>query len=169
MKNILSENMQRFGTKNLTESAKKKLIIKSIMETINQHGLQEAVKSALNEEAAFLGTYKGKLVVKNGPNVPSYNATTGAPMGSVKGDTGLLAAYPKGLKFQGGIGYGSSEDGSSYKIVSNTLKDGMLTVNGNDLVFVAADGNKSVLPGQSGQSNIPEIQVDATLVGGGRG
>ena len=50
MKNILSENMQRFGTKNLTESAKKKLIVKSIMETINQHGLQEAVKSALNED-----------------------------------------------------------------------------------------------------------------------
>ena len=49
MKNILSENMQRFGTKNLTESAKKKLIVKSIMETINQHGLYEAVKSALNE------------------------------------------------------------------------------------------------------------------------
>lgn len=50
MKNILSENMQRFGTKNLTESAKKKLIVKSIIETINQHGLQEAVKSALNED-----------------------------------------------------------------------------------------------------------------------
>jgi len=53
MKNILSENMQRFGTKNLTESAKKKLIVKSIMETINQHGLQEAVKSALNEEVSI--------------------------------------------------------------------------------------------------------------------
>ncbi len=51
MKNILSENMQRFGTKNLTESAKKKLIVKSIIETINQHGLQEAVKSALNEQS----------------------------------------------------------------------------------------------------------------------
>jgi len=50
MKNILSENMQRFGTKNLTEAAKKKLIVKSIMETIDQHGLHKQIKSALNEQ-----------------------------------------------------------------------------------------------------------------------
>lgn len=51
MKNILSENMQRFGTKNLTEAAKKKLMFKSIMETIDQHGLHKAVKTALTEQA----------------------------------------------------------------------------------------------------------------------
>tara|TARA_B100000963_G_scaffold229693_1_gene200348 strand:+ start:25406 stop:25945 length:540 start_codon:yes stop_codon:yes gene_type:complete len=62
MKNILSENMQRFGTKNLTESAKKKLIVKSIMETINQHGLQEAVKSALNEDEGVAKTIVTKLI-----------------------------------------------------------------------------------------------------------
>ena len=49
MKNLLSENMMRFGTKNLTEAAKKELVLKSIMETINQHGLQKEVRNALTE------------------------------------------------------------------------------------------------------------------------
>jgi len=50
MKNLLSENMLRFGTKNLSEAAQKKLILKSIMETINQHGLHEHVKYQLMEQ-----------------------------------------------------------------------------------------------------------------------
>jgi len=50
MKNLLSENMLRFGTKNLSEAAQRELILKSIMETINQHGLHEHVKYRLMEE-----------------------------------------------------------------------------------------------------------------------
>ena len=49
MKNILSENMLRFGVKNLSESNKKRLTLESIMQTINEHGLVEEVKMALNE------------------------------------------------------------------------------------------------------------------------
>jgi len=49
MKNLLSENMMRFGTKNLTEAAKKELVLKSIMETIDQHGLRKEVRNALTE------------------------------------------------------------------------------------------------------------------------
>jgi len=49
MKNTLAENMMRFGTKNLSESAQKELIVKSIMETINQYGLHGAVKQRLTE------------------------------------------------------------------------------------------------------------------------
>jgi hypothetical protein len=52
MKNLLSENMMRFGTKNLTEAAKKELVFKSIMETINQHGLRKEVRNALTEAPA---------------------------------------------------------------------------------------------------------------------
>jgi len=62
MKNILSENMQRFGTKNLTESAKKKLIVKSIMETIDQHGLHKQIKSALNEDVGVAKSIVSKLI-----------------------------------------------------------------------------------------------------------
>ena len=50
MKNLLSENMIRFGTKNLSESAQKELIVKSIMQTINEHGLQSAVRRSLLTE-----------------------------------------------------------------------------------------------------------------------
>jgi len=56
MKNLLSENMLRFGTKNLTESAKRKLVFESIMQTIKEHGLQSAVKRGLNEQAV---SYEG--------------------------------------------------------------------------------------------------------------
>ena len=51
MKNLLSENMLRFGTKNLSESTKKKLVFESIMQTINEHGLQNAVRRSLLTEA----------------------------------------------------------------------------------------------------------------------
>lgn len=53
MKNLLSENMLRFGTKNLSESQKKELTLKSIMKTIKEHGLTESVKSLLSEAIKF--------------------------------------------------------------------------------------------------------------------
>ena len=49
MKNTLSENMLRFGTKNLSVSAQKELIVKSIMETIDQHMLHGIVRHRLTE------------------------------------------------------------------------------------------------------------------------
>jgi hypothetical protein len=51
MKNLLSENMLRFGTKNLSESMKKSLVVESIMQTINEHGLQNDVRRRLLTEA----------------------------------------------------------------------------------------------------------------------
>ena len=50
MKNLLSENMMRFGTKNLSEATQKELTLKSILETIDQHGLQQEVREALAEQ-----------------------------------------------------------------------------------------------------------------------
>lgn len=52
MKNLLSENMMRFGTKNLSEAAQKELTLKSILETIDQYGLQKEVRKALAEQTA---------------------------------------------------------------------------------------------------------------------
>ena len=49
MKNILSENMLRFGVKNLSESNKKRLTLESIIQTIKEHGLSEQVRQALTE------------------------------------------------------------------------------------------------------------------------
>ena len=70
MKNSLSENMLRFGTKNLSEAAQRELVLKSIMETINEHGLHKAVKRQLMEQgapadAAWLTTAKDKLAGEN--------------------------------------------------------------------------------------------------------
>jgi uncharacterized protein (UPF0297 family) len=48
-KNLLSENMLRFGTKNLSEGQKRKLVLESVMETIKEHGLHNEVKRRLNE------------------------------------------------------------------------------------------------------------------------
>jgi hypothetical protein len=50
MKNTLAENMLRFGVKNLNESSERELVIKSIMETINEHGLQSEVRRRLSEQ-----------------------------------------------------------------------------------------------------------------------
>jgi hypothetical protein len=49
MKKTLAENMLRFGTKNLPQQAERTLIVKSIMDTINEHGLHNAIKRRLTE------------------------------------------------------------------------------------------------------------------------
>ena len=68
MKNLLSENMLRFGTKNLSEAAKRELVLKSIMETINEHGLHNAVKRQLHGiNEALTGVPNAKL---KGPDAP---------------------------------------------------------------------------------------------------
>jgi len=53
MKNLLSENMMRFGTKNLSESQKRKLTLESIMQTIEEYGLHYEVKSKLMEQMSM--------------------------------------------------------------------------------------------------------------------
>jgi hypothetical protein len=73
MKNLLSENMMRFGTKNLNEAAKKDLVVKSIMETIEQHGLHLEVRKALQEANdpkpnAEIKFTTNKISFKQGPN-----------------------------------------------------------------------------------------------------
>jgi hypothetical protein len=49
MKTILSENLLRFGVKNLSESQKRALTLKTILETIDAHGLRQEVRKALTE------------------------------------------------------------------------------------------------------------------------
>lgn len=54
MKNLLSENMMRFGTKNLSESQKRDLTLESIMQTIEEYGLHGEVKAKLLEQVLDL-------------------------------------------------------------------------------------------------------------------
>jgi len=48
-KNLLSENMLRFGTKNLSEGSKRNLVLESVMQTIKEHGLDDHVYQRLLE------------------------------------------------------------------------------------------------------------------------
>jgi len=72
LKNLLSENMLRFGTKNLSESSTRKLVFESIMQTINEHGLQSAVRRGLLMEAAPIDL----LTLPGVPAATKYMATS---------------------------------------------------------------------------------------------
>jgi len=86
MKNLLSENMLRFGTKNLSEAAQRELVLKSVMQTINEYGLHGAVRRRLTEadapsdknafiKADYAGQFDDayKLGVKNKPDTDFDN------------------------------------------------------------------------------------------------
>jgi hypothetical protein len=79
MKNLLSENMLRFGTKNLSEAAQRELVLKSVMETINEHGLHNAVRSRLMEQTP-----------KEGATVPVVSPSKGAINAPVPTDSKTL-------------------------------------------------------------------------------
>jgi hypothetical protein len=51
---LLSENMLRFGTKNLSEGSKRNLTLESIMQTIAENGLKSAVMNRLLESLGNL-------------------------------------------------------------------------------------------------------------------
>jgi hypothetical protein len=75
MKNLLSENMIRFGTKNLTEAGKTELILKSILETIDQHGLTSEIRKALMEQRGTPWT--SKMGDPSWLNIPAGSAAGG--------------------------------------------------------------------------------------------
>jgi hypothetical protein len=89
MKNLLSENMLRFGTKNLSEGQKRKLVLESVMETIKEHGLHNEVKRRLSEYGSGSGSIKGPKEInrletpnltamkKTNPYLINYSTTLG--------------------------------------------------------------------------------------------
>lgn len=90
MKNILSENMLRFGTKNLSEATQRELVLKSIMETIDQHGLHRAIRQQLME-----GQFMALTLTATIPSNTATNqniAFTLGPLGNnaAKEYTGLI-------------------------------------------------------------------------------
>lgn len=99
MKNLLSENMLRFGTKNLSESAKQELVVKSIMETINQHGLSSVIRKKLAEQA-YPEYGKGANALK--PISYTVKNTHGAFQQGASGgsDPNRFAMIPKGTVFK---------------------------------------------------------------------
>jgi hypothetical protein len=96
MKNLLSENMLRFGTKNLSEAAQRELVLKSIMETINEHGLHNAVRSRLMEQSPK----PGATVPVNSPgkgNIDAPVPTDSKTLGEASRIIGELLKAMKGM------------------------------------------------------------------------
>ena len=111
MKNLLSENMMRFGTKNLTEAAKKELTLKSILETIDQYGLQKEVRKALAEQiagndpswlkassATYAASQAGGLAQK--PFKPGVKYTQQNTFAAGDSRQGGIVIMPKGTTWQ---------------------------------------------------------------------
>jgi hypothetical protein len=101
MKNLLSENMMRFGTKNLSEAAQKELTLKSIMETINQHGLQKEVRNALNEQMQPWQIVQNIRVAMKGAGTNDkaiYDAIVGGIRDKATYDAVLAMVNKKGFK-----------------------------------------------------------------------
>ena len=96
MKNLLSENMLRFGTKNLSEAAQRELVLKSIMETINEHGLHNAVRQRLTEQSPK----PGDTVPVESPREGTINApvpTDSKTLGEASRIIGELLKAMKGM------------------------------------------------------------------------
>jgi hypothetical protein len=154
MKNLLSENMMRFGTKNLTEAAKKELVLKSIMETIDQHGLRKAVRRALSEQTtgvdpkwikaatlSYASTQGGTMELKFKPGVRYTQQNTFAAGDSRQGgivimpkgttwQTSPSGVYllAKGFKVNDITSFGYAKDPQTPALVSG-LQDGMYLYN----------------------------------------
>lgn len=110
MKNLLSENMLRFGTKNLSEAAQKELTLKSILETIDQYGLQKEVRKALAEQTAgqdpawlkaSSATYASSMGgLDQKPFKPGVKYTQANPFAAGDSRQGGIVIMPKGTVWQ---------------------------------------------------------------------
>lgn len=98
MKNLLSENMMRFGTKNLSESQRRKLTFESIMQTIEEYNLQFQVHSKLTEQLGSAGPIKTtatqnwdsipnvQTIYKQNPDLTKIGKSIGEDLKSADGD-----------------------------------------------------------------------------------
>jgi hypothetical protein len=112
MKNILSENMLRFGAKNLSESNKKRLTLESIIRTINEYGLVEEVKMALNENV-IERTVAGDL---------ASIFPAGTMYGSKNLDTNFYIKTPDGTEYNFGVPFYLT---AADKVIKQMKEDGV--------------------------------------------
>jgi hypothetical protein len=111
MKNLLSENMLRFGTKNLSEAAQRELVLKSIMETINEHGLHNAVRSRLMEQSPK----PGATVPVNSPSQGSINAPVPTDSKTLGEASRIIGELIKAFEFS--FSKGGTDDTAASKAI----------------------------------------------------
>lgn len=150
MKNLLSENMLRFGTKNLSEAAQRELTLKSIMETINAYGLHNEVRRHLMEQG------------KPDPNYLGYAKKIAGQLmtalGGADDEDGVLAALKLIKTYGGQPVYDNllqlvktspkikSQFGKNFKLVSSMIADGGISQ--MDLGYDDATSSKRTNPFQ---------------------
>ena len=115
MKNLLSENMLRFGTKNLSESTRRELTLKSIIETINEHGLHSLVRQQLmeqvKEDPAWMTKAKDALAAQN-PN--GYFLSLGIIKPGATYTNSEIEVWTGGASFPGTPGFALMAKGSKW-------------------------------------------------------
>jgi hypothetical protein len=136
MKNLLSENMMRFGTKNLSEAAQTELVVKSIMETIKQHGLTNVIREKLAEQvdtAKATGTAQkivGMLMVALG-SVNSDEQKVLNALKLIKAGGGKVC-YDAIIKIIRTSPKVKSQFGRNFNLVSTLIKVGGIGEHGRD-------------------------------------
>ena len=121
MKNILSENMLRFGAKNLSESNKKRLTLESIIRTINEYGLVEEVKMALNEN----------LLEKTVAGDLAEIFPAGTKYGSKNLDTNFYIKTPDGKEYDFSLKKGAFYLSQASAVIQEMIKDGVVSYGEN--------------------------------------
>lgn len=115
MKNLLSENMLRFGTKNLSEAAQRELVLKSIMETINEHGLHSSVRRYLmeqvKEDPAWMTKAKDALA---GENESGNFLSLGIIKPGATYTNSVIEVFSGGATFPGTNGFALMAKGSKW-------------------------------------------------------
>ena len=147
MKSLLSENMLRFGTKNLTATSKQELIVKSIMETIDQHGLRKTIYNRLVEQT---GAEIGAIDKKLGADVKTQGigqkivGKLMVALGGADDEEGVLEALQMIPKYGGKKIYDSviwslqnsrnvkSKYGKNFNLVADMIKEGGISNPGHD-------------------------------------
>lgn len=128
MKNLLSENMLRFGTKNLSEAAQRELTLKSIMETIDAHGLRNEVRRRLTETSTpdpkYLGYARkiaGMLMTALGGNDDEDGVLAALKLIKTYGGQPVYDNLLQIVKTSKNI---KTQFGKNFKLVSSMIADG---------------------------------------------
>ena len=178
---LLSENMLRFGTKNLSEGSKRNLTLESIMQTIHENGLRTAVMNRLLEGLgnldATIKTNMEKEITnfntafkKQYPNSKYYlkveeSTTPGRGRGAGDESYGIyITLFRSGIKGEIGIGFVRFEqdiNGTIFQKSVNINSTGNASANSKIGHVYANDPAETLSPDQ----NIISTSLNAMVKG----
>jgi hypothetical protein len=133
MKNTLSENMNRYGTKNLSESEQTKLIIRSIMETIDQHGLYKVIKNKLAEQNQNAGAIANQIIQELQKSLIGMGGDDEQGVLDALNKISNQEIYDKLMFIISKGSYVRNEWGGNYESVTDLIKAGGISKPGKEL------------------------------------